>query len=228
MSAWKLLPSVLLCLALAWPVSAWVVTAWADSPLDRQGPFWALAGSLVYAMAWLDRRTPEMEMRWLVALWLVMVGVLAAMFGMVGDINFIHAAGIVCMVAGLALAIGLPVRGIVVGSVLWLLALPFSAFLFGKAAHAIAGLGFEAGVVLKWVLAAALLLMTQSRWAPASWALLFALPLAWFALWLLPGGSAPPLAPWLGAGAWASLLVASVALLYLVFIGRFEWRRIAS
>ncbi|MGB0722217.1 MAG: hypothetical protein ACPGU7_07435 [Gammaproteobacteria bacterium] len=222
MSPLKLIPSLILVLTLSVPALGWVWGQWLESPADRQGLIWALAGAVLYARGWGQRGVREMDIAYVVAVWLLMLGALAAVFGIVSHFDFAHAMGAVIMVTGLAVAMGLPLRPVLAASGLLVLSLPGTSGFLGGVIAGWGGLDSDQAlaiaVVSKWPVAAAILLLWLGRGMPALVTLALALPLAWgfsvvSAAWPVPDGLAP-----VGTAPWASLGAALVCTVGLAVI----------
>jgi len=203
LSAWSLI------VLLSWAVFPWIINAWLDSPLDRQGPlFFILA---LIASSRLSFREQPATAYWLP----ILLGLLLYLGGIAADINLAMAIGLVLIVHGLLMLWGCSFPQALAVSGLLLLSLPTISFLLGKILQDLTGTGYAVGVVVKWPLALALWMAMRSLW-PAAGLLLAAPLIAWFAQLTTVGIPVPATAGrWLGAAPWASLLALAAGLSWM-------------
>ncbi len=136
---------------MLWPAFDWMLTAWRESPLDRQGPLFFAMGIAVGIRALLRRGPSRLH-------WAALAGAVFAYFaGMLLSINALHGCALAAAVWFAMCAVGAE-RGHVVAVVgLVVLALPVTAFLMGTATNVLGLTGASDGVVHKWPIAGALI-----------------------------------------------------------------------
>lgn len=145
----NLLAALILSLALAGSVFEWFWMSWQQSPLDRQGPIWAVLAVLVLAAAWRSRG----DARIATGTVLLLGGAALAMLGLLVDVNLARAVALIMMLTGVAALAGLRTHAVIAFAVLLLFATPTTAFLLGDVIHSVTGLGYDYGVIVKWPLA---------------------------------------------------------------------------
>ena len=161
-----------LVLLLTWPTLTWVLQAWRESPLDRQGPLIALLALLPFLMWWWQSRhgeqaAPQAQL----PSWSLILGiVLALILYLSSHLLSIHlgqTVALLTLVCLLLLFLESPVPTAISASFLLGLALPTVAFMFGKVFGKILPAdwtgGLIIGVVFKWPLIIAALAFVAGR-----------------------------------------------------------------
>ncbi|MCB1734813.1 MAG: hypothetical protein H6981_07690 [Gammaproteobacteria bacterium] len=150
----SLVATFALSLALAGDLFIWIWTSWMSSPLDTQGPVWLVAALAIWGLGLKSRQNPATR----IGITLLTAGALISVIGLLIDINLLRALALTTMLTGLAALSGISMKSSLIGAALMILAIPTTAFLLGNVIHSLTGLGYHYGVIIKWPIAALLIL----------------------------------------------------------------------